>query len=105
MEDIVIKWNNAAVNGPCAICGERTDPPVGPWLFLEGTWCDVCDNCARQHNPALYRTVLLIHGKIEEARAVVGDYGNLLLPIEATINKKDYEREKSREMEELSGGL
>ena len=53
MHNIVIKLNNAATNDPCAICGERTDPQVGPELFLEGTWSPVCHECGREHAPEL----------------------------------------------------
>jgi hypothetical protein len=54
---LVLKYNNAAVNGGCPLCGNRTDPGIPFAIFLEGTWDDVCDQCAMQHAPWL---VLLI---------------------------------------------
>lgn len=45
---IEFKHNNCATNDPCAICGERTDPLVGPEPFLEGTWELVCAKCAAE---------------------------------------------------------
>lgn len=51
--DIVIKFNNTASNDPCAICGNRTDPAVGPELFLEGTWALVCRDCGKARAPEL----------------------------------------------------
>jgi hypothetical protein len=42
---LAIKLNSVAVNDPCAICGDRTDPELGPELFLEGTWALVCYEC------------------------------------------------------------
>src|SRR3712207_1975611 len=32
---LIIKENNALTTGPCAICGETTEPSIGPELFLE----------------------------------------------------------------------
>jgi hypothetical protein len=29
-----IKMNNGATNDPCAVCSKRTDPTVGPELFI-----------------------------------------------------------------------
>ncbi len=49
MPDLSIRWNNAATNDPCAICGQRTDPEVGPELFVAGTWAHVCRACGRNH--------------------------------------------------------
>lgn len=34
---LAVKLNNCASNDPCAICNDRTDPEVGPELFLDGT--------------------------------------------------------------------
>jgi hypothetical protein len=50
---LAIKLNNCAANDPCAICGERTDPEVGPELFLEGTWALVCYECGNKYAPQL----------------------------------------------------
>lgn len=51
--ELEIKLNNAATNDPCEVCGSRTDPEVGPELFLAGTWALVCHECAREHAPEL----------------------------------------------------
>jgi hypothetical protein len=53
--DLVIKLNNAATNVPCALCGARTDPQVGPELFLEGTNELVCHVCGWEHAQELVR--------------------------------------------------
>jgi len=50
---LAIYDNNCATNDPCAICGQRTDPEVGPELFLAGTWQLVCYDCGRQYDPEL----------------------------------------------------
>lgn len=52
MQSFCVKWNNSATNDPCAICGARTDPAVGPEVFVEGTWALVCEECARKAAPA-----------------------------------------------------
>ena len=46
-----VKYNNLATNGHCGICGRRTDPAVGPELFLKGTWSPVCPNCVIKYAP------------------------------------------------------
>ena len=50
---LVVKLNNAVAAGPCAICGELTDPARGPELFLEGSWQAVCWPCGNTHAPSL----------------------------------------------------
>lgn len=54
---LAIKFNNAATNDPCAICGIRTDPEVGPELFLDGTFELVCYDCGRTHSPELVAAI------------------------------------------------
>ena len=51
--NLCIKWNNAATNDPCAVCGRRTDPQVGAELFIEGTWELVCTDCGEKYAPKL----------------------------------------------------
>jgi hypothetical protein len=51
--NIVIGLNNCATNDPCVLCRERTDPNVGPELFLAGTWALVCRKCGRKNAPEL----------------------------------------------------
>jgi hypothetical protein len=58
-----IKMNNSATNDPCAICGQRTDPDVGPEIFLMGTWSLVCHECGKAHGPALM--LCLYAGRVE----------------------------------------
>ncbi len=48
-----IKYNNCATNDPCAICGQRTGPGVGPELFLTYSWVLVCWECGRKYAPEL----------------------------------------------------
>jgi hypothetical protein len=50
---LAIKRNNCASNDPCAICGDRTEPDVGPELFLEGTWELICYECGGEYAPEL----------------------------------------------------
>lgn len=52
---LAIRCNNTAANDPCALCGARTDPSVGPELFLNNTYELVCLDCARQFEPELAR--------------------------------------------------
>lgn len=53
-ENLCLKHNNAVVNDPCGLCGQRCDPDEGGWeLFLDGTWKLVCDKCGAQHAPHL----------------------------------------------------
>ena len=53
MADLAIKLNNAATNDPCAICGARTEPVVGPELFMADSWALVCRACGKRHAPEL----------------------------------------------------
>lgn len=50
---ITIKHNNCASNDPCGICGQRTDPIVGPEFFLADSWALVCHQCAEKRAPEL----------------------------------------------------
>ena len=50
---LAIKDNNCATNDPCALCGARTDPNVGPELFVADSWALVCWDCGRKHEPEL----------------------------------------------------
>lgn len=56
---LVIKMNNTAANDPCGICGKRTDPNIGPDIFIDGTQKPVCAECAAEHAPVLYSMVAL----------------------------------------------
>lgn len=53
MNDLAIKLNNAATNDPCAICRQRTDPEVGPDLFLADSYALVCYDCGWKYAPEL----------------------------------------------------
>ena len=50
---LAIKDNNCATNDPCALCGARTDPDVGPELFMADSWALVCHECGAKYAPAL----------------------------------------------------
>jgi hypothetical protein len=50
---LAIKLNNCATNDPCALCGQRTDPRVGPELFIGETFALVCHQCGRENAPEL----------------------------------------------------
>lgn len=51
---LAIKSNNSATNDPCAICHQRTDPRIGPEMFLANEWDVVCHQCAKEHDPVLF---------------------------------------------------
>lgn len=34
---VPVRMINCATNKPCAFCGKRTDPSVGPELFMSGS--------------------------------------------------------------------
>jgi len=55
---LAIKLNNAASNDPCELCGRRTDPEVGPELFLDGSWGLVCYECGEKYAPELMGLLL-----------------------------------------------
>jgi hypothetical protein len=65
--NLVIGLNNTATNDPCAICGNRTDPEVGPELFLAGTEALVCHDCGRKYAPDLVD--LLQYGRLSPMTA------------------------------------
>jgi len=56
-KDLVIRLSNAACNGGCPVCGGRTDPQIGPEVFLRGTWQEVCHECGDRLNPALMESL------------------------------------------------
>jgi hypothetical protein len=67
---LAIKLNNCASNDPCALCGFRTDPEVGPELFLEGTWALVCYGCGEKYAPSLVELLMkLRHAEYEQYMA------------------------------------
>lgn len=57
--ELAIKYNNAATNDLCAICGMRCDPQIPLALFLHETYHLVCDSCGEKYAPVLFR--LLMH--------------------------------------------
>jgi hypothetical protein len=61
---LAIQMNSVAANDPCEICGDRTDPEIGPELFLAGTYGLVCYDCGDKYAPELVE--LLGHRKIDE---------------------------------------
>ena len=67
--DLCVKYNNAAKNNPCDICGGRCDPWVGPEVFVEGTWGLVCDDCAHKLAPELFAAVQLARAAEADKRA------------------------------------
>lgn len=68
-----IKMNNAATNDPCAVCGCRTDPQVGPELFLENSWALVCHPCGIEHVPELVALLDLGSGAQTAAAMLAGE--------------------------------
>lgn len=84
---LVIKLNNCASNDPCELCGFRTDPEVGPELFLEGTWAPVCYGCGEKYAPSLVELLMkLRHAEYEQ---YVAELANSAIP-EAARNDDDF---------------
>ena len=77
-----IKMNNCATNDPCAVCGARTDPVVGPELFLSGTWGLACYQCGAEHAPAL----LALLGLARRAENYWGPRGEGHAPDDALLH-------------------
>ena len=50
---LVMKDNNTSGKDPCALCGRWEEAPVGPAIFVEGTWNIVCYDCALDIAPQL----------------------------------------------------
>ena len=90
--NLVIGLNNTATNDPCAICGNRTDPEVGPELFLFGTEALVCYDCGRKHAPALVDLLKLqsvIAGEDRPGRTI-GDTDVILADVNQAGNLAAY---------------
>lgn len=68
--NLAIKFNNCASNDPCAICGARTDPSVGPELFMADSWALVCYACGEKYAPDLMR-LLVDHGLLKAITKLV----------------------------------
>jgi len=62
----VIAYNNCATNDPCALCGARTDPVVGPEAFIEGYRALVCRECSRREAPAIHRALVAAHRDLDD---------------------------------------
>ena len=71
---LAIKDNNTRFDEPCAICGAWDEAPIGPAIFLEGTWSFVCDCCAQALAPALYEAVCAWHKAEEERTNRIGGW-------------------------------
>jgi hypothetical protein len=56
---LVIKDNNMGGPDHCALCDRWGDAPIGPAIFVEGTWDIVCDDCAIDIAPGLVEVVWL----------------------------------------------
>jgi len=76
---LAIKINNCALNDPCGICGRRTDPDVGPELFLADSWHPVCWQCGEKHAPALVR-LLEFRQLVESTIWTLPTYENISEP-------------------------
>ena len=63
-----IKYNNAAVNGSCPVCGGRTNPQIPIALFVEDSNEDVCDECGRRYAPELMELLTHFYTKCEQEK-------------------------------------
>ncbi len=52
---LAIKLNELSFNGPCGICGDRTDFVAGPEVMLGDSNALVCRNCARRYEPEIVK--------------------------------------------------
>ncbi len=62
-----IQMNNCASNDPCAFCGARTSPRIGPEIFAAGTWSPACDRCTEEIAPELLHLREVYHRVAGEA--------------------------------------
>lgn len=67
---IAIKYNNAAVNGVCPICGGRTDPRIPLALFLCNSYTDVCDQCGKEEAPELVELLDYFYSREAERQKI-----------------------------------
>ncbi|HKF93110.1 MAG TPA: hypothetical protein VKB96_00615 [Gammaproteobacteria bacterium] len=78
------QFNEGVINGPCALCGGRTNPERGPELFLMGTFAPVCYECGRQYEPQLMDMLFEYRQSLLEADvrpdSLAADDDNLSLP-------------------------
>jgi hypothetical protein len=65
-EKLAIKYNNAAVNDPCYICGGRSDPQVPLAIFDNDSYRVVCDSCAEKHAPELAKLIKDFYQNLNE---------------------------------------
>ena len=72
-----IEFNNVGTNDPCAICGARTDPIIGPEVFLAGTGLLVCRDCTAEHDVDLYHELCRQHSLLYRAGKI--DHGTPLI--------------------------
>lgn len=57
-----IKYNNQRVSGPCAVCGNTTDPSTtGVGIYLANSFDPVCDRCGMTYVPTLATLVAMYH--------------------------------------------
>ena len=50
---LAIKMNDLIAAEPCPLCGQMTNPNIGPELTLACNMLVVCHDCGRDHAPAL----------------------------------------------------
>ncbi len=58
---LAIKLNNTSYHEPCAVCGDIWQAPIGPALFLDGSWSAVCYDCGIEHEPTLVAVLEIVH--------------------------------------------
>jgi len=54
-----IQYNTVGTNDPCAICGTRTDPIIGPEMFIG--FGLVCRDCSQREDPKMHQALVDIH--------------------------------------------
>jgi hypothetical protein len=96
-----IKHNNCGTNDPCAICGARTDPVVGPEVFLAGSWALVCRYCTAEEDNELCRIHSAMYrcGEIAHGAPLVEAHGQLVDHVRGLL--RELSRLELSELDEL----
>ena len=61
MREFEIRYNNAALNDPCGVCGKRTDPDIPLAVFVMGTYRPVCESCIEEYAPEMGEALRLFY--------------------------------------------
>ena len=68
----VIKYNNAAVNESCFVCGARTDPQVPLAIFSRDGLETSCEACNKKYVPEMAKALELFYSNAQAAEQAAG---------------------------------